>query len=78
MTLDKYFSPAEFLVLQSDMNAHGTLFLRKRRGRKRNFMIGGPTLDQAQSYVRWETVKAEGLVVEFHGDVLCSLVPLNS
>jgi hypothetical protein len=47
----------------------GTLCMRKRRGRKLTFMVGGgfDSLAQLQSAIRWDASKPGEFVFEFHG-----------
>lgn len=39
------------------LDDHGALYIRKRRGKNMQFMVGGAvTLRDAANYVRWENV----------------------
>lgn len=45
----------------------GVIFCRRPRGKKLQFIIGGPVLAGAHMYVNWDNVEKSGLVVEWHG-----------
>jgi hypothetical protein len=49
------------------MDQAGVTYSRKARGKKLQFLFAGPTLEEARSYVNWEYISANGLVVEWHG-----------
>lgn len=56
------------------MNEQGTILMRKAKGRKLQFVMGGPTLEEAQRYINWKN--AAGMVFEFvTTDARCSVVP---
>jgi len=40
----------------------GTIYTRKKKGRKYTFICGGPTLEQAPTYIRWENIDANTMV----------------
>lgn len=58
------------------MDEIATLVIRKKRGTKTHFMVmGGISLENAHSFVRWEGVKPNECI-EYRGEhTFCSLVP---
>ena len=50
------------------LNTSGVIYVRKRRGRKLNFMIGGPTLAEAADLIRWDLAAQRNEVFFFSSD----------
>jgi hypothetical protein len=49
----------------NQMDCPGIVYQRKRRGRKLQFMIGGPSLAEAAKFIRWDV---PGYVYFFNSD----------
>ena len=46
----------------------GIIYLRRPRGKKLTFLMGGPSFDEAQKFVNWQDVAQQGNVVIWVGD----------
>lgn len=84
-----YFTDPGFCVLysgpmkstQTKSQMHGNLFIRKRRGRKLQFVMGGSLdVEAIQAAMQWDWIHYHNYVVEFHGEengepCHCSILP---
>jgi len=59
--------------MTADLIKPGVIYVRKRRGRRLAFLLGGPCLADAAKFLAWGN---DTLVYEFKtDDVYCSIVP---
>lgn len=41
--------------------------MRRPKGKKLQFIIAGPSLEDAPNFINWKNITAAGAVVEWHG-----------
>lgn len=51
-----------------DPSQSGTIFVRKPKGRKYTFIIGGPSYEDAHKFINWQGVAEMGNLVFWAGE----------